>query len=80
MKEWFTKFRYKLAYIIAPDWIGDLEYRFSVFLCDQTGGRLSKCYYSTETMRSVANDYQQGICDECEYYLQDKTRSENNAE
>lgn len=75
MKEWFRKIRYKIAYFIAPDWIDDLEHRFSVFLCEQTGGRLSKCYYSIETMRSEANDCQQRICEECEYYLADK---ENN--
>ena len=68
MKEKFRKFRYWLAYKIAPDWIDDLEYRFSVFLCDQTGGRMSICYYTIEAMRSVTNDYQQSICDECEYY------------
>jgi hypothetical protein len=68
MKEIIRKFRYWLAYKIAPDWIDDLEYRFSVFLCDQTGGRMSKCYYTVEAMLSVANDYQQEICYECEYY------------
>lgn len=68
MREWFRKLRYRIAYAVAPDWIDDLEYRFSVFLCDQTGGMLSKCYYSTETMRSVANDYRMRECDECEYY------------
>lgn len=70
MKERFRKFRYWLAYKIAHDWIDDLEYRFSVFLCDQTGGRMSKCYYTVEAMCSVANDYRESICDECEYYLE----------
>lgn len=65
LKEWLRKIRYKIAYFIAPDWVDDLENRFSVFLCEQTGSRLSKCYYSIETMRSAANDYQQRLCDEC---------------
>lgn len=75
MKEWFRKLRYKIAYFIAPDWIDDLEHRLSVFLCNQTHGRLSKCYYSAETMISEANDARQRECEECEYYLADK---ENN--
>lgn len=77
--ELWRRFRWWLAYLIAPDWIDDLEHRFSVFLCEQTGGHMSKCYYTTEAMRSVANDYQQSVCDECEYYLQRKDgRSEKN--
>ena len=70
MKEWIRKLRYKLAYLIASDWIDDLEYRFSVFLCEQTGGRMSKTNYTIEAMRSVANDYQTEVCDNCEYYLE----------
>lgn len=69
MKEWFRKIRYKIAYLIAPDWIDDLEHRLSVFLCDQTGGRLSKCYYSVETMIREADDARLRECEECEYYL-----------
>lgn len=72
MKEKFKNFRYKLAYLIAPDWIDDLEHRFSVFLCEQTGGKMSKCYYTLDAMRSVASDYQQSICDECEYRNDEK--------
>ena len=68
MKEWFRKLRYKLAYLIAPDWIDDLEYRFSCFLCEQTGGRMSKCYYTVEAMRSEADDYQMRVCEDCEFY------------
>lgn len=67
LKEKWRKLRYKLAYLIAPDWIDDLEHRFSVFLCEQTGGKMSKCYYTNEAMRSVADDYWQSICYECEY-------------
>lgn len=70
MKEWFKKLRYRIAYFIAPDWIDDLEERFSIFLCEQTGGRMSKCYYTSEAMRSVADDYQSDICEDCEYCLQ----------
>ena len=69
LKEAFRDFRYGLAYLIAPDWIDDLEYRLSVFLCNQTGGRLSKCYYTIDTMISAAKDYQQRLCDESEYYI-----------
>lgn len=79
MKKLFDKIRYKLAYLIAPDWIDDLEYRFSVFLCEQTGGYLSKCYYPLVVMRCAATAEQQRICEECEYYLQAK-RGEDNAE
>jgi hypothetical protein len=77
IKDLFGIIRFKIAYFIAPDWIDDLEHRLSVFLCEQTGGRLSKCYYSIETMRIEANDYQQRVCDECEYYLADNEQSED---
>lgn len=77
MKEWLKRLRYRIAYLIAHDWIDDLEYRFSVFLCEQTGGQLSKCYYSIEVMRCAANDAQQSVCDDCEYYLECKERDNN---
>ena len=67
IKEAIKNLRYKLAYLIAPDWIDDLEYRLSSFLCYQTGGRLSKCYYNLNVMLGEANDYQQRVCDECLY-------------
>ncbi len=67
MAEWFRKLRDRIAYFVAPDWIDDLEYRFSVFLCDQTGGRMSKCYYTVEAMRSEAEEYRMRECEECEY-------------
>lgn len=67
IKERFKNLRYKLAYLIAPDWIDDLEYRLSSFLYYQTGGRLSKCYYNLNVMLGEANDYQQRMCDECVY-------------
>lgn len=65
MAEWFRNLRWRIAYFLASDWIDDLEYRFSVFLCEQTGGRMSKTNYTVEAMISVANDYQMEICDDC---------------
>lgn len=76
MAELLRKIRWKLAYLIASDWIDDLEYRFSVFLCEQTGGMMSKCNYTVEAMIAQANDYQMRICDECEYYLESVKRAE----
>ncbi len=67
LKEWFRNLRYKIAYFIAPDWIDDLESRLSGFLWHQTGGLLSKSYYSVETMVAQANDWQQKVCDDCEH-------------
>lgn len=71
LRDLFTKLRYKLAYFIASDWIDDLEYRFSVFLCEQTGGRMSKCYYTIEAMRSEAEAYAMELCEECEKERED---------
>ena len=76
MKKWFRKLRYKLAYLIAPDWIDDLEERLSDLLCEATGGRLSKSYYSSKVMISQMIDYQQECCDECEYYLEHRKNEE----
>ena len=59
--------RYKLAYLIAPDYFNDIEYRFSELLYYTTGGLLSKTNYSIKTMVSAVNDYQQRCCDKCEY-------------
>jgi hypothetical protein len=80
MKEWFRKLRYKLAYLIAPDWIDDLEYRLSGLLCEVTGSRLSKAYYPLDVMVSYASDHQQECCDECEYYLECQKREEEENE
>ena len=77
MKNWFACLRYKLAYLIAPDWINDLEDRLSELLCEATGSRLSKPYYPANVMISEMHDYQQRCCDECEYYLE-CTRENNN--
>lgn len=68
MKERFKKFRHKIAYMIAPDLIEDLEERLSGLLCHTTGGRLSKPYYSFRVMQCEVDDYQQRMCEECEYY------------
>ena len=67
MKELFRKLRYKLAYLIAPDWIDDLEYRLSTFLWYQTDGRLSKPYYSVEVMVDEAYEAAERFCESCEY-------------
>lgn len=74
MSELWRKFRYKLAYLIAPDWIDDLEYRFSCLLCHVTGGRMSKCYYTVEAMTSEADACRMRECDECEYYKEAERR------
>ena len=68
MKEWFRKLRYKMAYLIAPDWIEDLEGRLSGLLCEVTGGRLSKCYYPLGVMISEAQEARMRDCAECEFY------------
>lgn len=65
LKSLFKVFRYRLAYFIVPDWIGDLEERLSVFLWYQTGGLLSKPYYSTYEMLSASDEYNQRMCDRC---------------
>lgn len=85
MKELLKKIRYKLAYLIAPDWIDDLEYRFSIFLDEQTGGLLSDCYCTGDTMRSAANDYRmrqcdecKWLCDRCEYYIEAQAKGKKN--
>lgn len=77
MKEWFRNLRYKLAYLIAPDWIDDLEHRLSDLLCEATGSRLSKSYYPSDVMISQMRDYQQRCCEECECYIELKKREED---
>lgn len=67
MKEFIRKIRHQIAYWLAHDWIDDLEYRFSAFLCEQTGGMLSKTNYSLQTMVRYADDYQERFCEDCEY-------------
>lgn len=65
MKTMFKRFRYWLAYAIAPDLLIDLEKRLSSLLCYVTGGLLSKTNYTAETMISAVDDYNQRMCDEC---------------
>lgn len=50
---------------LTPDEITDMIYRFEAFLCEMTGNRMSKSNYTLDAMISVANDYQQSLCDEC---------------
>lgn len=38
---------------------------FSSFLCEMTGGRMSKTNYTVQAMVSEANDHFERICDEC---------------
>ena len=77
MKKWFRKIRYKLAYLIAPDWIDDLEYRLSGLLCEVTGGLLSKCYYPLNVMIGEAQNYRERECRECEWYRECAERMED---
>lgn len=50
---------------LTPDEITDMIYRFEAFLCEMTGGRMSKSNYTLDAMISAANEYQQSLCDEC---------------
>lgn len=82
MKEWIDRLRWWLAYRIAPDLIDDLEERFSGLLWHVTDGLLSKTGYSLSYMISAADDCQQRLCEECEYYPKEKPieLEEGNAE
>ena len=64
MKEFFKRSRWKIAYWLASDWIDDLEYRLSGLLCEVTGNRLSKSYYTLDAMISAINDYNEERDDE----------------
>lgn len=75
MKKWFNKIRYKLAYLIAPDWIDDLEHRLSGLLCEVTGGRLSKCYYPLRVMMDEYWNNQVRGCEDCVYYREQTKES-----
>ena len=50
---------------MTPEDIEQTLLRFSSFLVEMTGGRMSKTNYTVQAMVSEANDYQQRICDEC---------------
>lgn len=69
MKEWFYRLRLRLAYWICPEYVDDIEGRFSELLCHTTGGVLSKTNYTLDGMIRAVDDYQMRCCDECEYYL-----------
>lgn len=62
MTEFWKRLRHKIAYWLASDWIYDLEYRLSGLLCEATGSRLSKSYYTLDAMVSAVHDYNE----ECE--------------
>lgn len=59
------KLRYFFAYLIAPDFIDDLECRLSLLLYYVTGGLLSKPYYSVDKMLRAVKSYNNRICDDC---------------
>lgn len=51
---------------LTPDEILNSLKNFSSFLMEMTGNKMSNTNYTLDAMLSVANDYQQSICDECE--------------
>lgn len=71
MKEWLAEIRFKLAYLIYPEYFDDMEERLSGLLCHTTGGLLSKTNYTLEAMISAVDNYWQSSCNECEFYLAD---------
>ena len=66
MKEWFYQLRFKLAYLICPEYINDIEHKLSGLLYHTTGGLLSKTNYTLQTMITAVDDYSQKCCDKCE--------------
>lgn len=50
---------------MTPDEIEQTLLNFSSFLCEMTGGRMSKTNYTVQAMVSEANDYNESLCDEC---------------
>lgn len=66
MTEFWKRLRYKIAYWCASDWINDLEYRLSGLLCEVTGSRLSKSYYTLDAMVSAVHDYNE----DCARYIE----------
>ncbi len=68
-KEWYYRFRLKLAYLICPEYFDDIEERLSGLLYHTTGGLLSKTNYTLNGMISAVDNFQQSCCEECEYYL-----------
>ena len=52
---------------MTPEDIEQTMLRFSSFLMEMTGGRMSKTNYTVQAMVAEANDHQQRECDECYY-------------
>ena len=50
---------------LEPEDIENTLANFSSFLCEMTGGMMSKTNYTTNVMVMAANDHFQRICDEC---------------
>lgn len=50
---------------MTPEEIEQTLLNFSSFLCEMTGGRMSKTNYTVQAMVSEANDYNESLCDEC---------------
>ena len=50
---------------MTPEAIEQQLTNFSSFLMEMTGGRMSKTNYTVQAMVSEANDYFEGVCDEC---------------
>lgn len=64
IKKKTQKVRYKIAWLVAADLIDDLEYRLGSFLCNQTGGLLSKAYYPLEYMKGAAAEHFDKLIDD----------------
>lgn len=50
---------------MTPEDIEQTLLRFSSFLMEMTGGRMSKTNYTVQAMVSEANDHFESVCDEC---------------
>ena len=53
MVKWFEEWE------LTPESASQVLMNYSAFLCDRTGGKLSKIGYDLQTMVSCANDYEQ---------------------
>lgn len=63
---------------MTPEDIEQTMLRFSSFLMEMTGGRMSKTNYTVQAMVAEANDYQQQELDEIEKELE-KVKQERDA-
>lgn len=50
---------------MTPEDIEKTLLNFSSFLCEMTGGRMSKTNYTVQAMVDEANDHFESVCDEC---------------